>query len=227
MLDNKKIGIIALFTLSLASLPAQAELSADQIARLGKDLTPLGGEMAGNADGSIPAWTGGLVKEGSVKPGDHLPDPYADDKIQFTITRANMDKYADRLSEGHKAMLKLYPSFKMNVYPTHRSAAVPQRIYDATKKNAATAKLVDDGNGVTGTINGIPFPIPKSGLEVIWNHLLRYRGETATREIAQAAPTRGGSYTLVKFNDEFDLLYSLPGMTEQKLNNKILLLSRR
>ncbi len=227
MLNNKKIGIVALFALSLGSLPAQAELSADQVARLGKDLTPVGGEMAGNADGTIPAWTGGLVKPGSVKPGDHLPDPYADDKILFTITKANMDKYADKLSAGHKALLKTYDSYRMNVYPTHRSAALPQRIYDATKKIAATAKVVNDGNGVSGAINGIPFPIPKSGIEVVWNHLLRYRGETATRRIAQAAPTRGGSYTLVKFEDEFDLLYSLPGMTEQKLNNKILLFKQK
>ena len=29
----------------------------------------------------------------------------------------------------------------MNVYPTHRSAAVPQRIYDATKRIATTAQL--------------------------------------------------------------------------------------
>ncbi len=227
MLDNKKTGILALFALGLCSLPAQAELSADQIARLGQDLTPVGGEVAGNADGTIPAWTGGLVKKDSVKPGDHLPDPYAGDAIQFTITKANMDKYADKLSEGHKAMLRTYDSFKMNVYPTHRSAALPQRIYDATKKIAATARLVDDGNGVTGAINGIPFPIPQNGLEVIWNHLLRYRGETATRKIAQAAPTRGGNYTLVKFHDEFDLLYSLPGMTEARLNNKILLFKQK
>ena len=34
--------------------------SPQDAARLGQDLTPLGGEKAGNADGSIPAWTGGI-----------------------------------------------------------------------------------------------------------------------------------------------------------------------
>jgi len=35
-------------------------VSPQEAARLGQDLTPLGGEKAGNKDGSIPAWTGGL-----------------------------------------------------------------------------------------------------------------------------------------------------------------------
>ena len=133
-----------------------------------------------------------------------------------------MDQYADKLSVGHKAMLKTYKSFHLNVYPTHRSASAPQRIYDATRKSAATAKLIDDGNGVTGSVIGVPFPIPKSGIEVIWNHILRWRTVSVMRHIAQAAPTRGGSYTLVKFEDEFNVWYSVPGMTEAKLNNTIL-----
>ena len=34
-------------------------VSPQEAARLGADLTPLGGEKAGNADGTIPAWDGG------------------------------------------------------------------------------------------------------------------------------------------------------------------------
>lgn len=201
-----------------------AQLSPGEIDRLGKDLTPLGAEMAGNASGTIPAWEGGITTPpAGYKKGDHHPDPYAGDKIEFTINAANMGKYSDKLTVGNQAMLKAYPSFNMNIYPTHRSASAPQRIYDATRKVAATAELVNNGDGVKGTVNGIPFPIPKSGIEVIWNHLLRYRGDIASRQIAQAALTRGGSYTLVKFEDEFDLVYSAEGMTEEKLDNKILL----
>ncbi len=199
-------------------------VTAEDVARLGQDLTPLGAEKAGNADGTIPAWTGGITSPpANYKKGDHHPDPYGADKIEFTITADNMAQYADKLSVGHQAMLKAYPSFKMNIYPTHRSASAPQRIYDATRKVATTATLVNNGDGVKGTVNGIPFPIPKSGIEVIWNHLLRYRGDIASRQIAQAALTRGGGYTLVKFDDEFDLVYSAEGMTEEKLDNKILL----
>ena len=90
----------------------------------------------------------------------------------------------------------------MNVYPSHRSAAFPQRIYDAIKANAATAKLTGTGNGVTGAISGPPFPIPQSGVEVIWNHILRFRADIAERVIGQAAVTRAGSYNMVKFHDE-------------------------
>ena len=111
----------------------------------------------------------------------------------------------------------------MPVYPTRRSASVPRRIYDATRRVAATAKLVDGGNGVGNSVIGIPFPIPKNGLEVIWNHLLRYRGESVACVIGQAAVTRGGRYTLVKQSIESELRYSLPNMTVEKLGNTMIL----
>lgn len=201
-----------------------AELTPDEIAKLGTELTPLGGVKAGNAEGTIPAWEGGITSPpSSWTPGQHYVDPFADDKVLFTITAANMGEYADKLSVGQKALLETYPdTYKMNVYPSRRSASFPQRIYDKTKEIAGTATLVSGGNGVTGAINGIPFPIPKNGHEAIWNHLLRYRADSASREIGQAAPTRGGSYTLVKFHDEFYMQYSMAGKTEADLNNRIL-----
>ncbi|MBD3868575.1 MAG: DUF1329 domain-containing protein [Acidobacteria bacterium] len=213
---NKPITLIACTCVMV--LVATAAWSA-----LGDGLTPLGAEKAGNADGTIPEWTGGLTSPpAGYTPGMHHPDPYAADKVLFTITAANMDKYAGKLTPGHQAMLKTYGTFKMNVYPTRRSASCPQRIYDATEKVAATASLVENGYGVTGAAIGIPFPEPESGVEVIWNHLLRYRGDIASRKIAQAAPTRSGKYTLVEFEDEFNVLYSREGATEENLNNKIL-----
>ena len=193
------------------ALPAAAELSADAIARLGADLTPLGGERAGNADGTIPEWTGGIVAppEGYTV-GEHHRDPFAADAPLFVIDGSNIDSYRDRLSVGHQRMLETYDSFRMPVYETRRSASTPQRIYDATREVAATAALVDDGNGVGGAVIGIPFPIPSNGLEAVWNHLLRYRGETVECIIGQAAVTRGGDYTMVKFGLEIELRYSLP-----------------
>jgi hypothetical protein len=215
---------VATFSLaSLATLVAFTLLSAQEGARLGADLMPLGGEKAGNAAGTIPAWDGGLTRPpAGYVPGRHYVDPFAGDKPLFTITPQNADKYAAQLSEGHKAMLKTYGSFKMNVYPTRRSAAVPQRIYDATARNAGRARLVNNGNGVEGAIGGPPFPMPKAGVEVIWNHLLRYRGDTAGRWVIQATPTRGGQYTPVQFDEETQFLYSLPGMTPEALGNRIL-----
>ncbi len=213
------IGAIALTLFAANSWAA----SAEEVARLGAGLTPLGAVKAGNVDGTIPSWDGGITKPpANYKLGDHHPPPFADDKVKFTITKANMADHADKLSAGHQAMLKAYGSFNMKVYPSRRTAAVPQRIYDATKQNAATAQLTESGNGVTGTIHGIPFPLPESGLEVIWNHILRYRGDTAARYFSQAAPTRGGNYTLVRFYDEFNVQYSQEKMTEADLNNVVL-----
>ena len=222
-----RFGAALLLGCGLAS-PAMAGISADQIARLGQDLTPLGGERAGNADGTIPEWTGGITEPpAGYTVGEHHRDPYADDQPLFVISAANLDEHRDRLSIGHQRKLETYPSFTMPVYPTRRSAAVPQRIYDATRETAATAKLVDDGNGVGDAVIGIPFPIPENGLEVIWNHLLRYRGESVACVIGQAAVTRGGAYTLVKQSLEIELRYSLPGMTLDDLGNTMILFKQK
>lgn len=223
-MKTTKSSLLLFLPILILSLTANAEIPADQIARLGADLTPLGGEKAGNSDGTIPAWEGGLTQAPpGFQSGKHYVDPFAGDAISFTITAANLDQYAEKLTEGHKALLRTYgDTYKMNIYPTHRSAAAPQRIYDATRNVAATARLTPDGNGVDGAVVGIPFPVPANGLEVIWNHLLRWRGNYIDRRIVQAAPTRGGDYTLVQFSDQISIAYSHEGMTPDKLNNIIL-----
>ena len=223
------IRIGAAFVLGCAVVsPVAAKLSADEIARLGADLTPLGGERAGNAEGTIPEWTGGITEApAGYVVGEHHRDPYAADDPLFVINAANLDEHRERLSVGHQRMLETYSTFEIPVYPTRRSASVPQRIYDATRSVAATAELVDDGNGVDGAVIGIPFPIPINGLEVVWNHLLRYRGETVACVIGQAALTRGGAYTLVKNSLEIELRYSLPGMTVEELGNTMILYKQK
>jgi hypothetical protein len=190
------------------SAPALAELSAADLAKLGTTLTPLGGEKAGNAAGTIPAWTGGITTPvAGFKPGGYYPDPFPNDKPLFTITGANADQYKAQLSVGAMAMLKKYPDYKMIVYPTRRSASAPEGHYKETKECAAKAKLAPGGNGVVGCSGGIPFPIPKDGLEAIWNAELRYNGDTFAMNWAQAAVTRGGDYALVKFEYEYDFSY--------------------
>ncbi len=216
MNKNKMINMGAGLAIALLSSSVLAGPSADEIARLGADLTPMGAERAGNADGSIPAWAGGIKSaadagQAGFVTGGHHPDPYAADQPVMTITAANIGQYSDKLTPGHQAMLKTYDGFKMNVYPTHRSAASPQRIYDANKKHAATASLTDGGNGVTGSAVGVPFPIPKSGIEAIWNHILRYRGDASVRNVGQAALTRGGDYNLVKLQDSSISIYHKEG----------------
>jgi hypothetical protein len=218
------VGTVAGLTLAGNALAA---VSAAEAAKLGAELTPLGGEKAGNADGSIPAWDGGLTSAAQAgfpnfKPGEHHPDPYASEKPLYSVSAANMGQYANRLTEGHKKLLQTYRNtFKMNVYPTHRSGAAPQRIYDATKRIATTAQLAPGGNGVTYAGEGIPCPIPQSGVEVFWNHVLRYRGDVIVRQIGQAPVTAGGDYTMVKFRDETMVAYSLPGARSENLDNII------
>ncbi|MBC7366376.1 MAG: DUF1329 domain-containing protein, partial [Undibacterium sp.] len=186
-------------------------------------LPPLGPQTSGKTDGTIPAWNGGVLTPlAGYKVGDHHPDPFAADKPLYTVTPANLGQYEPRLTAGSVALLKAYADYKLIVYPTRRSASNPQRIYDATRANATTARLTHEGNAFEDAIVGIPFPIPASGLEVMWNHLTRYRGVAATRHIAQAAPTRGGSYNLVQFDDEFLFNYVRPGITAKDLDNNLL-----
>jgi hypothetical protein len=195
-------------------------VSADQAARLGQDLTPLGAERAGNAAGSIPEWTGGITQlPAGYVPGMHHPDPFAGEQPQYVITASNLEQYRDKLTAGAVALLQTYGDYKLPVYPSHRTASVPARVYDATKVNATHANLVRNGAAVEGAIGGIPFPIPQSGTEIMWNHLLRFRGNIAERRIAQASPTRGGTYTLVDFHEEYLFNYYLEGMTPEKLGN--------
>ena len=190
------------------TLPAAAELSASDLAKLGTTLTPMGAEKAGNAAGTIPAWDGGLTRVmPGYKPGGYYPDPYASDKPLFTIDQSNVDRYKDNLAPGQIALIKKYPDYKMIVYPTHRSASYPTCAYNETKECAAKAKLADGGNGVVGCSGGVPFPIPKDGNEAIWNAELHYAGDTYAMNWDQAAVTRTGDYALVKFEYEYDFSY--------------------
>lgn len=206
--------------LIIPSALAFAAISDADLARLGNELTPFGAERAGNAEGTIPAWDGGVtVPPAGYKIGDHHPAPFPDEAPLYIITSANLAQYEARLTAGHVALLKTYPDYKLPVFPTHRTASAPQRIYDATKKVAPTARLANNGANVEGALTGIPFPVLQNGLEVIWNHLVRYRGEAAARTYAQTAPQRNGSYSLVEFEDEFLFNYVRPDVTEKNLNN--------
>lgn len=215
-MKNLTQTVLSAAILAALSTPAIAAVSAAEAAKLGKELTPMGAEKAGNAAGTIPAWTGGLTSPGAgFKAGGHYPNPFASDKPKFTITGANADQYKDQLSPGQIAMLKKYPTWKMNVYETRRTASFPKGHYDQTIANATKATLAAGGNGIVGTTGGIPFAIPKNGLEAIWNHLTRYRGEAYATNWSQAAVTRDGNYTPVRFEYEYEFHY---GSLEKKPN---------
>ena len=169
-----------LITAALAALSfnAGAGVSSEEAAKLGTTLTPIGAEKAGNAEGTIPEWTGGLTKI----PADYeqgsgiLPDPYAGEKPRLVITGENADEYKDKLTAVTYALLKRFPTMRVDVYPTHRPVVFPERLVANTAKNAVGAKTINEGNGLDNALPGIPFPIPQDGYEVIWNHLVRFQG---------------------------------------------------
>ncbi|KJZ33143.1 MULTISPECIES: DUF1329 domain-containing protein [Pseudomonas] len=190
--------------LSLLATSVMAAVPAAEADKLGKSLTPMGAEMAGNADGSIPAWKPMPKNAGTVDSKGFLSDPFASEKPLFTITAQNVDQYKEKLAPGQYAMFKRYPeTYKMPVYPSHRGSTVPDDVFAAIKKNATTTTLVSGGNGLENFETAVPFPIPKSGVEVIWNHITRYRGGSVTRLVTQATPQPNGSYSLVYFQDQF------------------------
>ena len=203
--------------LALAAGTARAE--SYTAADLGQKLTPLGGIAAGNADRTIPPYTGGLRTPPAnfVNSNSH-PDPFAGEKRLFSITAANMASYAPHLTPGTQAMLREYPKFRVDVYPSHRTAAVPAAIEAAAIANAKTARLSPDGNSVLGATTAIPFPIPHSGLEAIWNHLLRFRGYQAHFTSFAANPTTGGEYTLIKNETKLLFPYAQGGRSDSGLN---------
>lgn len=179
---------MAVLTWSVLPGEALARLNPADLARLGADLTVVGAEKAGNAEGTIPAYEGGLAK---VAAGD----PFAGEKPLFTITAATAEQYKDKLSAGELALLKRYSTFAMPVYPSHRTATFPATMLDQVKAQAANTEL--DGSGVKGFQPGpyYPFPIPRNGLEAIWNHLLRYTGGSVEDRIDTFVVRPNGDYS--------------------------------
>jgi hypothetical protein len=168
---------------SLCVGTGQAGVSTIEAGRLGTSLTPFGAEKAGNRDGTIPAYTGGLpaqaIPSDFNKGSGRWTTPFPDEKPLFSISRQNMKEYTDRLSEASKALLQRYPSYRMDIYPSHRTVAYPTWVLDNTLKNAITAHLTREGLAVEGAVGGIPFPIPRDGHEAMWNHMLAYNGYPA------------------------------------------------
>jgi hypothetical protein len=186
--------------IALFAACALAQAKETDVSKLDGPLTPMGAERAGNADGSIPAWTGGM-KPGAapIEANGNYIDPFASEKPTVVINKGNAAQYKDFLSTGQLAMFSRFPDYRMNIYPTHRSARVPQRVLDETRANVARTTLSEGGNGIEHYTYGVPFPMPTQGLEVMWNHLARYRGGSIRRQLASATVQETGEYTLVTY----------------------------
>lgn len=187
--------------LSVMSTGASAKVTIEEAAKLGKELTLIGAEKAGNQAGTIPAYSGGLAQDVNAIDTFNI---YANEKPLFTISAKNVEKYKDNLSVGQIALIKKYPdTYQMPVYKTYRTASQPQKVVDKAKVNAVNTELLGEGNGLKNFDESIPFAIPKNGLEVIWNHLTRYRGGNVARNFAMLPVQRNGGFTPVKINTTF------------------------
>lgn len=176
MKKQQQHAAVALLTCMLFAHTALAGVFAEEAARLKGDLTPFGAERAGNADGTIPEWKGGYTTPiAGQQPGGRRGDPFANEKPLFSINAANMGEHAERLTEGTQLLMQRYPdTFRIDVYPTHRTAAAPQWVYDNTLANATRGSM--ENNVPKNVYGGIPFPLAKTGAEIMWNHALRWRG---------------------------------------------------
>lgn len=169
-------ALVSVSAVLLAAPLAKATMTPEEIDQLGKTLTPNGAEKAGNKDGTIPAWDGGLTQApAGWKPEMGYADPFASEKPLFVINSTNVEQYKDKISPGMAAFLKQYPNQFFQVYPSHRSYANPPEVYAGAKANAGKAIL--NGDSIENyTLPGVPFPVPKTGLEEIYNHKMKWFG---------------------------------------------------
>ncbi len=208
---RKHILTTSALVLAMASAGAFAKVSTQEAAKLGSELTQMGAVAAGNKAGSIPAYKGGLAADASA---DAFTNPVAKKFMAetplLTITAKNLDQYKANLSDGQIAMFKKFPdSYSMPVYKTERTAAFPKHIYAKAKKNATQTELVAGGNGLTNFDETVPFVMPQSGLEVIWNHITRFRGGSIERNGAQLNVQESGDFVPVKLNALFTVPHYL------------------
>lgn len=200
-----KFQFLALTMTAIFSGALQAAVSEREAAKLGTELTPIGAEMAGNASGTIPSWEGGLELSPSYV-GDNgaLKDPFANENPLFVINNQNHEQYAKYLTAGQVAMLKRYPTtYQLPVYASHRTVNLPTSVIAAARRNATKTTLAAEGNGLQDFETAVPFPIPQNALEVLWNHITRYRGGSVRGTYMQTTPLANGVYTPVSMKQQF------------------------
>lgn len=189
------------FALALLAACAVVQARQTDAGKLDAALTPTGAERAANADGSIPSWDGGMQPgAAAISASGDYSDPYAAEKPLYSVTRDNLAQYKALLSPGQQAMFARFPEYRMNVYPSHRSASLPRAYVDESRANLGKVELSDNGYGLKGYDYGVAFPEPSEALEVMWNHLTRYRGGSVRRQFASATVQAKGDFTIVGYD---------------------------
>ena len=176
--QSHRVGLkLCISLLAVSTLSCIAAVEPDQVTKLGNELTPLGGEMAGNVDGSIPEWQPNSTPPTGFDPNSGFyPNPWPGEQPLYEINASNMQEHATMLTEGSKALLQKFGTdgYVMKVYPSRRSYFAPDWFYSNTAKNAVNTTLKEAGLKVDNNLPGTPFPIPANGLEAVWNHMVRF-----------------------------------------------------
>ena len=162
-----------------------------------------------------------MAKTDPIDPKVGYTDPFAADAVLYTVTAENAEQYKGLLSAGHLALLQRdAKTFRMNVYPTHRSAALPDAVLAEIRTQAPLARTDGDHPLDIGK-SPVPFPIPANGLEVMWNHVFRWRGGSVERQFAWAPVNPSGKFYIVKFHQKlvFDQQGYMPDSTPGRLYN--------
>lgn len=215
----------------LLAAGASAKVPAAEADKLGKSLTCVGAEKAGSASG-VPEYVGkwlGVPPGMKYTPhvGQHPVDPYAGEKPLFTISSENLAQYAERLTDGQKAMFAKYPkTYRIVVYPGHRDFRYPDSMCTVAKKNALESEMNADGLGVKAFKGAVAFPIPKSGNEALFNMLLPFRAfnEHTIRDTANVLSSgsvafgRAENKSMDHTNKPEDIGKPLEGVMAQTLN---------
>ncbi|ROL72995.1 outer membrane lipoprotein-sorting protein [Pseudomonas protegens] len=207
---------------ALLPLTTYAKVSSEEASRLDNELTPFGAIRAGDTALGIPVWTGGLQKAPPTFAGaGHFDtDPYASQLPRFVIDAQNRTEYAGSLSDGVQALFAAYPdSFRIPVYSSERSFAAPQEVYANTRLNATNAELAEGGNGFIHAYGGIPFPLPKNGLEAIWNHITRWQGRYFDEVSSTALVLPNGDFSTYRERNQLLSNYYSADQNSSSLDN--------
>lgn len=160
---------------------------------LASTLTPVGAEQSANADGSIPAWTGGLkTPPPNFDPEKGFADPFPTDKPLFLINQSNLDQHKSFLSDGQQALIKRYSNYSIPVYTSRRTAVFGDEMLQAVQQEKGKVKLTASGKGLLGvTDTMVPFVQPENGLQVVWNTILRRPAQSLSSGTASFVAGQG------------------------------------
>ncbi len=133
--------------------------------------------LSAHADGPFTAENWGEMV--GFKPDTNVPVPAG-----TVIHKGNVDKIKGLIPPGIEKLVRKY---ELKITTKDYEPMHPSLGYiAATNANKGKTKVVDVGkdyrkNALTGWVAGLPFPKPKSGLEVATNYRLNYQGDDAER----------------------------------------------